>query len=1434
MLARSFTHLRREVLLYRALLGLLLLTQVAQGIDIFVVKNGGTDNTTCVTGGESHPCADLGVALEGLMHYNHSTVWVSPGAYDLNHSDAAGKEAMEVQGAYRYLWMVDIAILALFDNHTLLNQETMPVKVSCRNDTGLAFIYATNITIRGVEFSGCGAEQYSSSKVASEIQFYKFYTALYFLYAFNITLESVSVAHSLGTGVVMYATSGRNTITKCSFSFNSPKPNASGGGGLYIEFPYCAPKPSHDPQDCSLQSNIPQRYVEGSIYTIETCNFLNNTARIQNESDSTFILPHWETHLAFGRGAGLSVFFKGFSKNNHLLIKNSTLVNNKALWGAGLFVEHQDMSYNNTFIMESSSVENNHCFHHSSEHNGTGGGGARLGHVFFGNSSVSYSRMTFRDVTFSLNMAYYGGGLSLYTTREPTKSSATNVVEFYDCEWVSNVARVGSGVDLSVWHPVPYGAIASPSFTNCVFFYNSARYTSKMGEYVGIGAFYSDSIPVNFHGVTRFESNSPTALACIAARLNFHSDCTAEFVDNSGRNGGAVALMGYSFLQVSSGTSLRFVRNKAEFKGGAIFGQSIGEHDLISSRNCFVRYSDIEVTPWEWNATFYFKNNTVNSGINSIYVTSLLTCLWGGAYSSGSIIEEIQNVFCWNRNSSHPTQWIYSSRNCIDEIATSPAKFMPEANTTNECIEDSSCNVVLAVIPGLSTVLPFYTVDDRDNDVTNATVLTAQLVNNGTELGAYIDRTSLYISDNSVALHGTPKEFVDLKLETIAPRVISVRVRVNFSECPPGMILSDGSKCICRGDYFGLIQCHSTRFISELRRGAWIGVQDNNSSMYVAGECPFCSLFTNNRTLELPQDASDLTKKLCNKINRTGVLCGSCLPDYGPVVNGYNVECHLCSPSHAKYNWVFYLMTEFLPITIFFFVVVLFNVSATSGPANAFVFFAQVLTATFSVDGDGAIPLSNVTNASDVLTSLYVIPYDIWNQNFFHSLLPKFCLSSSVSTLQLLSTGYVTALYPLLLVAIFSSVVWAYGRGVRPVLCLCRPVHKCFVRLRGIWNLQRSIVHALATFIILSYTKFSLVSFILLTKTPLLDDSGTPQAQVLYYDGTIRYMGPNHIPYVIVSFIVLATFVALPPIILSAPSLVLLIKKLYKALLHRDLDFPAFFIPGPSLDQFLNAFHGCYKDGTGGSANNNIDCRWFAALYFVLRLILFLVFAFTPYWFLQYVVQQLVCLAALLIVVIFRPYKNPLFNIVDACIFANLAAISALSMYNFHLSSTGSQLYAWSFAVQYILIFLPLVYMGGYVICILCGKYGKKFQPRRKKTPLETEDAENESFLEYADQEERYRNICGSYQERVLVNTKRKQPAAGDQRASVVYEEEGVVRRGGQSLSPSHNYGSFVHVEPRKTTSSNSSVHSSSKMSSRDTLTRESSGEGEDLVEIVS
>jgi len=427
-------------------------------------------------------------------------------------------------------------------------------------------------------------------------------------------------------------------------------------------------------------------------------------------------------------------------------------------------------------------------------------------------------------------------------------------------------------------------------------------------------------------------------------------------------------------------------------------------------------------------------------------------------------------------------------------------------------------------------------------------------------------------------------------------------------------------------------------------------------------------------------------------------------------------------------------MTEFLPITIFFFIVLLFNISVTSAPANAFVFFAQILTSTLKIDGDGAILFKNVRHAIPVLKDIYVILYDIWNLNFFRPILPHFCLSPDFTTLQLLSLGYVTAFYPMVLIALSSFLLWLYGKGVSPIVCLCKYLHSRIARFRRMWNLQRSIIHAFATFILLSYTRFTLVSFILLTPAPLFNDTETI-GQVVYYDGTIDFLRQDHIPYVVPAIIVLLTFVAIPPIVLTAPSLMRLLEKIFNRPICARLQ------PGPRVQQFLDAFHGCYKDGTEGAGDGSkYDLRWFAGFYFVSRIVLFAIFAFTPFWFLQYLLQQLAFTGMIILFALFRPYKEDFYNKVDLTIFAILAAINALTMYNFYLTTTEINISKVAFAFQYFLIFCPLIYMVGYIIYNVWKNHGLKLKACVKtitvklpccKNCIKNDNENDNSFLQF-------------------------------------------------------------------------------------------------------
>ena len=72
------------------------------------------------------------------------------------------------------------------------------------------------------------------------------------------------------------------------------------------------------------------------------------------------------------------------------------------------------------------------------------------------------------------------------------------------------------------------------------------------------------------------------------------------------------------------------------------------------------------------------------------------------------------------------------------------------------------------------------------------------------------------------------------------------------------------------------------------------------------------------------------------------------------------------------------------------------------------------------------------------------------------------------------------------------------------------------------------------------------------------------------------------------------------------------------------------------LTTFMDAFQGCYKDGTNGTR----DCRYFAAMYFILLGVLFgsIATALTRFV-LPATISILITFAV--IIVIARPYKSP-------------------------------------------------------------------------------------------------------------------------------------------------------------------------------------------------
>ena len=1255
---------------YRLFVSLILLLYIGEVCDAYTIVVNGTapdavNNNSCWT---DPPCSTLDLGLQGIANKSNVTLIVAKGHYNL--SESLYTNFMNVSG---------ISIIGSPSNDpptTIVNGTG----VGC---VGFSFVHSSNISIHGIEFSTCNQLRNSTSYMANGTNknFISFYVSFYFLYCSNVSLQNISITNNNGTGLVIYNPAGSIVIEGSRFIQNyyslDSSFNVSGGGGVYIEFSYCVPYGDKNGIDCLKQgvSNVNPDFTSNSNISIVNCTFHHNKATITSLENNTFILPNRQYHAALGRGGGLSLFFKGNAQKNRVVVKKCIFERNQALWGGGVFAEFQDNATDNSVSIIDSCFSHNKVLYDKVENSGTGGGGSRVGYIFFDNMTQHGNGITFDGCLFNYNKALYGGGISFYSAQQIYNKTSLNALTINNSSFEYNKARLGAALDVSLWHPSISGAHPDITVSNSSFVNNTIFYPS--GGVMGLGAVFIDSLPVLFKETVTFCRNNGSALVVTGSYVAVSENSVLDFVRNRGRNGAAMTLLGTSFVYMKRQSKLSFVDNAADYNGGAIFHSNTGERDLLSSRNCFIRYFNISSKPNEWQANFQFSGNTANGKSNAIHTSAVLPCLWGGGYGSANVSEETVNeVFCWGN-------WTYDDAqdNCSSYITTVP---------TNYTLHKSDYKI----FPGQPILLNFSAYDDMHNNVKESTIFLGRIIM-GNNTGSFLGYDTTHISHGHLYINGS-NSTITVQLETEDPIVIRNNVTVTLKACPPTFTLNkEEGRCYCSGNFNSYINCNNASFSSTIIRGAWLG-QLHGTNITVVGLSPYVDKASGYVYIDVPNESA--SNVFCDAMNRTGILCGKCKEGFGVAMNSPSFHCVSCKEDQVKYSWAYYLLTEFFMLTIFCLVIFVFGITVTMGPLNSYIFFAQVMTTTINVNSDGMIPLDTTAKSwglsYDVLTSFYTIPYDVWNMNFLKQWLPKYCLSRDIDTVTVYALGYVTALYPLLLLAAFVGTVHAYSRGVRAIVYLLRPFHNCVSRIRQAGDIRQTVTGGVAAFIVISYTKFSFVSLSLLTPIPLYNASGGVVRQVFYLDGTIEFGNEKSLYYIVLAGFILGTFVAIPPLLLIYPSILKLIER---ASCHR-IQLSRIY-PSAKLQAFLDEFHGCYKDGTNGG----FDCRWFAGLYFILRLMVFVIYSTTNFWQLRYVIQMLCFLATALLFALFKPYRIPWLNSLDVGMFLLLVAIIALSLSNLFLTRIDrfNEEGGWSFIVQYILIMVPLFYFIIY--------YGRQF-----------------------------------------------------------------------------------------------------------------------------
>ena len=473
--------------------------------------------------------------------------------------------------------------------------------------------------------------------------------------------------------------------------------------------------------------------------------------------------------------------------------------------------------------------------------------------------------------------------------------------------------------------------------------------------------------------------------------------------------------------------------------------------------------------------------------------------------------------------------------------------------------------------------------------------------------------------------------------------------------CPPWVNYNASTKqCTCNKYASYEVKCKDHQH-AEMALG-WCTTFTESRTLKI--RCPYFQDRGHNATPDgyftLPNNISELNDYMCGPMNRKGQVCMDCIDGFGPSYTSLGYECSNCT-GHW-YRMPLYLLVELVPNTIFYLIILTFQISLTCAPMTGFIWYSQIVS--LALTDNGAQPAMRIFHQhGSVHTFLKVILalYGIWNLDFIRYLVPPFCISTKLKMIHIAFLGYISAFYPLCLILLTWLCIKLHGHNFRPLVWLWRPFHRYFVRLRKGWNTTNDIINVFASFFLLLFSKLLYQSVTMLScRIITIKDNSSSPLRVVAVDPTITCCSKEHLVFAIPGLLILIIFVILPTLLFLLYPTRVSQACLSKCQLGVKLQ--------ATLDIFTAKFNSCYKDGHNGGK----DMRNLSGLYFYLGLLTCfyhqlkierLSISFWSY-------QIILLLSSSVLIALIRPYKKNYMNLLNTLLLALLAL-------QYHLLSKG-------------------------------------------------------------------------------------------------------------------------------------------------------------------
>ena len=471
------------------------------------------------------------------------------------------------------------------------------------------------------------------------------------------------------------------------------------------------------------------------------------------------------------------------------------------------------------------------------------------------------------------------------------------------------------------------------------------------------------------------------------------------------------------------------------------------------------------------------------------------------------------------------------------------------------------------------------------------------------------------------------------------------------------------SDLLCLNSAYLFDQLRCTKSGPQLKREYCVTYNENTKVISVFN-CPYfqrnCYNMTQSgwRTI-LPKNLSQLNNYMCGRLNRKGLVCSECADGFGPSVTSFGYKCTNCTDA-AWYGVPLFLFLEFIPITVFYLVILVFQIRVTSAPMPCFIMYAQFVVIAFDSSTSTTpllqkiIPKEEWNSRLDIRIGLLL--YRVFNLEFGHYLIPPFCISRKLKSIHLACLGYISAFYPLILIYLTWISVELHGRNFRLLVWLWRPFHRCFVRLRRGWDTKSDIIDVFTTFFLLSYGKIMYQTLLLTGYYTIINIDKSGQHFVTYQclvDQSVLYGSKYHLLFAIPAVMISLVFNVLPLLLL-----ILYPTKAFRSCLSK------FHLNSIVLNIFIEKIQGCYRNGLDGGR----DMRNFSGLYFFLRIVPFLITALLiNNSFAQWYYYGTLFFITTLTIAFAKPYRKTYMNYLDAFLLSNHTLLSFIVLAGSHM-----------------------------------------------------------------------------------------------------------------------------------------------------------------------